>query len=177
MQRWKKTLESGGDFNLAVASPIDGYYRVVGSTYPAEHPQRQNASKVGTGYRGFLAERKVAGYVILYQEVEYGGGDRPVFDTTGKVIGKIPRGQGRESGILSTPTETEWRYVRPVFEKSVANPWSTRVVGLIGVHSSADYGERHFKTAEFQRQVDSIASEVSPYLDAIQVLVGEENRS
>jgi len=31
-----------------------------------------------------------------------------------------------------------------------------------------------FKTQEFQQQVDYIATEVSPYLDAIQVLMGEE---
>ena len=116
----------------------------------------------------------MAGYVII--NVESREGDRPAFDTTGKVIGKIPRGQGRESGILSTPAETQWRYSRPVFEKSAANPWSNRVVGILGIHSSPDYGERHFKTAEFQRQVDSIAAEVSPYLDAIQVLIGEEKQ-
>ncbi len=112
--------------------------------------------------------------MIINPEVESGEGDHSVFDTTGKVIGKIPRGQGRGSGILSTPAETEWRYCRPVFEKSAANPWSNRVVGIFSIHASPDYGERHFKTGEFQRQVDSIASEVSPYLDAIQLITGEE---
>ena len=48
------------------------------------------------------------------------------------------------------------------------------MVGIINVHSSADDADSLFKTAEFQQQVDSIATEVSPYLDAIQVLVGEE---
>ena len=75
---------------------------------------------------------------------------------------------------MAPPVERRWYYGRPVFEKSVANPWSTRVVGVIAVHSTADDGDRLFKTQEFQQQLDSIAAEVSPYLDAIQVLVGEE---
>jgi hypothetical protein len=68
----------------------------------------------------------------------------------------------------------QWIYYRPIFEKSTANPWSDRVVGIINVQSPADDADSVFKTAEFQQQVDSIASEVSPYLDAIQVLTGEE---
>ncbi len=32
-----------------------------------------------------------------------------------------------------------------------------------------------FKTEEFHNMVDAVATEVSPYLDAIQVLVGEQN--
>jgi len=65
-------------------------------------------------------------------------------------------------------------YYRPIFEKSAANPWSDRVVGIINVHLSADDADSLIKTTEFQHQVDSNASEVSPYLDAIQVLTGEE---
>ncbi len=42
------------------------------------------------------------------------------------------------------------------------------------VFAYADDADSLFKTAEFHQQVDAIASEVSPYLDAIQVLVGEE---
>jgi len=53
-------------------------------------------------------------------------------------------------------------------------PWSNRVVGVFEVFASADDADSLFKTEEFQQQVDAIASEVSPYLDAIQVLVGEE---
>ena len=99
-------------------------------------------------------------------------GNRSVFDRDGQVLGEIPA--GRPANILVHPVETKWIYYRPVFEKSAANPWSDRVVGLIIIHSSADDGDSLFKTEEFQQQVDSIATEVSPYLDAIQVLVGEE---
>ncbi len=94
-----------------------------------------------------------------------------VFDRTGRVIGEVPRYEYR---LLAPPVGTKWRYYRPVFEKSAANPWSDRVVGLIIIHSSADDADSLFKTREFQQQMDSIATEVSPYLDAIQVLVGEE---
>ncbi len=73
---------------------------------------------------------------------------------------------------LGPPTQSGG--YRPVFEKSTANPWSDRVVGIVIIHSHADDGDSLFKTVEFQQQVDSIATEVSPYLDAIQVLVGEE---
>jgi len=173
LQRRKETFNADEDLNLIVVAPINGFYRVVGSTYPADHPQRQNNTKVGTGIRGFFAERKVAGYMRETRGDDLRESKRPVFDpTTGKVIGEIPR--GRNPGILATPVERKWRYNRPVFEKSAANPWSDRVVGIIGIFSSADDGDSLFKTREFQQQVDAIASEVSPYLDAIQVLVGEE---
>ncbi len=48
------------------------------------------------------------------------------------------------------------------------------MVGIVIIHSHADDGDSLFKTVEFQQQLDSIATEVSPYLDAIQVLMGEE---
>jgi len=68
----------------------------------------------------------------------------------------------------------KWMYYRPIFEKSAANPWSDRVVGLFAVFATADDADTLFKSVKFQRMVDSIASEVSPYLDAMQVLTGEE---
>jgi len=129
---------------------------------------RQNNTRLGEGIRGFFAERKVASYVRadIYE------GNRQFFDRTGRVLGELPvRGN---PGILGTPVDMKWRYYRPVFDKSAANPWSSRVVGLLNVHSTADDADGLFKTAEFQQQVDSITTEVSPYLDAIQVLVGED---
>ena len=117
--------------------------------------------------RGFFAERKVAGYT----RARTNEGKLPVFDRNGQVLGEV----SPYNYLLFAPSvETKWRYYRPIFEKSTANPWSDQVVGLISVHSKADDGDSLFKTAEFQQQLDSIATEVSPYLDAIQVLVGEE---
>jgi len=99
-------------------------------------------------------------------------GNRPAFDQAGHVLAEVPTHWN--PGILAPNFEAKWRYFRPIFEKSAANPWSTSVVGMINVTSTADDADNLFKTKEFQQQVDSIASEVSPYLDAIQVLTGEE---
>ena len=172
LQRWKKTLKSGGDSNLVVHAPINGFYRIVGATYPAEHPMRQNSVKFGEGSLGYFSERKVAGYVHPRGVGEPKEGNRSVFDRDGQVLGEIPA--GRPANILAHAVEVKWIYYRPIFEKSIANPWSDRVVGIIHVHSAADDSDSLYKTVEFQQQVDSIASEVSPYLDAIQVLTGEE---
>lgn len=91
LQRRKKMLESGGDLNFLVSAPIDGYYRVVGATYPAEDPIRQHYVKFGEGTRGFLADRKVAGYArtsgLGQPKVK---GNRPIFDRTGEILGEIP---------------------------------------------------------------------------------------
>ncbi len=122
--------------------------------------------------RGFFAERKVAGYTRATRREDVKEDKYSVFDRTGQVIGEVPR--GANANILAHALETKWMYYRPIFEKSAANPWSDRMVGLIIVHSTADDGDSLFKTAEFQQQLDSIATEVSPYLDAIQVLTGEE---
>ncbi len=99
-------------------------------------------------------------------------GNRTVFDRAGRVLGEVP--PRRDAVTWNTPVETKWMFWRPIFEKSASNPWSDHLVGIITVHSSADDADSLFKTAEFQRQLDSIASYVSPYLDAIPVLVGEE---
>ncbi len=172
LQRWKKTLKSGGGLNLVVIAPINGFYRVVGATFPSEHPMRQNTTKLGEGLRGFFAERRVAGYARPTGAVQPKEGNRPVFDRDGQVLGEVP--SRRDPNLLALAFDIKWRYYRPIFEKSAANPWSDRVVGIITFQSPADDADSFFKTRKFQQQVDSIASEVSPYLDAIQALVGEE---
>jgi len=172
LHRRKETLKSGGGLNFVVVAPINGFYRTVGATSPPEAPSRQNYSKVGEGVRGFFAERKVAGYVRNSAWVQSKEGKRQVFDRHGQVLGEFPVGRG--AGVLGHGAETKWHYYRPVFEQSAANPWSNRVVGVFEVYASADNADSLFKMQEFQQQVDSIATEVSPYLDAIQVLTGEE---
>ena len=172
LHRRKTTYNSGGDLNFVVTAPIIGFYRVVGTTYPAEHPTRQNNTKYGEGVRGYFAERKVAGYARPGRFDQPKEGKRTVFDRGGQVLGEVTL--RREAITWNTPVGVKWMYYRPIFEKSVANPWSDRVVGIINVHSLADDADRLFKTEEFQHQVDSIAAELSPYLDAIQVLVGEQ---
>ncbi len=122
--------------------------------------------------RGFFAERKVVGYVRVSDWVKSKEGKQTAFDRAGHVLAEVPI--HRNPGILAPNVEAKWRYLRPIFEKSAANPWSTSVVGLLAVPSSADDADSLFISAKFQRMVDSIATEVSPYLDAIQVLTGEE---
>ncbi len=172
LQRRKEGFKPGGGLIFEVVAPINGFYRVVGSTLPAEAPQRQNSMKVGESIRGFLAERKVAGYVRRSSMVQSKEGKRPVFDRHGQVLAEFPAVRG--AGVLGHSVETKWHYYRPIFEKSTDNPWSDHVVGMFAVFASADDADSLFTTAEFQQQVDSIATEVSPYLDAIQVLTGEE---
>jgi len=170
LRRWQITLNPMGVSDLVVVAPINGFYRVVGATLPPDSPLRQNNSKIGEGTRGFFAERKVAGYTHLRNQPA--GGKRQLFDRHGQVFGEITSA----SRMLTSPSpfETRWHFYRPVFEKSVANPWSDRVVGIVIIHSLVDDGDSLFKTANFQQQVDAVATEVSPYLDAIQVLTGEE---
>jgi len=169
--RWKKTLKSGAITNLTVVAPINGFYRVVGGTFPAEAPNRQNSTKVGDGVLGFLAERKVAGYVHRGTGYLSKGSKRPVFDRHGQVLAELPF-VGRPAGTLATAVDAKWHYHRPIFEESAANLWSDSMVGILAVHSAADDADSFFKTKKFQNQLDSIAAEVSPYLDVIQILVG-----
>jgi len=173
LQRHIKALKWGGDSILDVQAPINGFSRVVGCSQPPEYPGRQNSQKWGEGVLGYFAERKVAGYVQRGAGRLSTESNRPVFDRHGQVLTEIPF-VGRAAGVVSWSANATWRYYRPVFEKSTANPWSDRVVGIVVIHFHTDDGDRLFQTAEFQRQVDSIATEVSPYLDAIQVLTGEE---
>ncbi len=172
LQRRKETFKPGGDFDFGVYAPINGFHRQIGSTQPAEHPARGTRSKLGEGMLGFFHERKVAGYFprnVRQPNVE---GNRPVFDRAGNLLGEVPPLPMTDR--WRTPGNSQWIYVRPIFEKSAANPWSDRVVGLFVMFAKADDADSLFKTEEFQQQVNSIATEVSPYLDAIQVLTGEE---
>jgi len=172
LHRHKKTLKWRGWVNLFIEAPINGFYRNVGATTPAEAASRQNTHKLGEGVRGFIADCKVAGYMPSSNLVQSKEGKRQVFDLHGEVLAEFPA--GRQARLLGRNAESRWHYYKPIFEKSAANPWSTRVIGLFVVIASADDADSLFKTKKFQQQVDAIASEVSPYLDAIQVLVGEE---
>ncbi len=132
---------------------------------------RQNSAKLGEGSLGYFGERKVAGYVRPRGVGESKEGNRSVFDRTGEILGEVP--PRRDAGILAHPVDVKWMYYRPIFEKSAANPWSDRVVGVLSVNASADDADSLFKTKKFQQQMDSTATEVSSYLDAVQVLMGE----
>jgi len=172
LQRRKETFSTGGGLNFAVLAPIKGFHQHVGSTLPAEHPSRGFEVKLGEGFQGFFHERKVAGYFPGSGSQPNVEGNRPVFDRAGNLLGEVPTPAMTDRWRL--PGGNKWIYIRPIFEKSTATPWSNRVVGLFIVLSSADDADSLFKTAEFQQMVDAVATEVSPYLDAIQVLVGEE---
>jgi len=159
------TLNPGGDLDLSVALLTGGFIRNVGSTLPQGHSVRQNVGKIGEGTRGYFAKEKIAGFSL--SSWNSNSVNRPVFDRFGKQIHEIP--------ARGNPLSAEkWHYYKPIFERSTTTPWSNRIVGMLTVHSSADDADNLFKTEEFHNVVDSVATEVSSYLDAIQVLTGEE---
>jgi hypothetical protein len=167
LHRRKETFKSGGDLNYCVSVLASGLLRTVGSTLPPGHSVRQREQKIGEGLQGFIFDEKVPGFAVTSQHSN--SAKRPVFDQFGRQIGEIP--------TSGAPGSAErWHYVRPIFERSTATPWSSRVVGTLLVLSSADDADSLFKTKEFHDMVDSVATEVSPYLDAIQVLMGEEKK-
>ncbi len=93
LQRWKNTLKPGGGLGFVVYAPINGFFRVVGATYPAEHPMRQNSQKLGEGTRGFFAEHKKAGYVRSSNWSQPKEANRTLFDRDGQVLSEVPWGR------------------------------------------------------------------------------------
>ncbi len=172
LRRRKETFDPEGGLIFGVNAPINGLYRVVGLTLPAEHPLWGYEEKLDEGFRAFFHNRKVAGYFPASGRQPNLEGNRPVFDRAGNLLGEVPESPMTDRWRF--PVGTKWLYCRPIFEKSTATPWSNHVVGLFIMMSPGDDSESLFKSAEFQQMVDSIATEVSPYLDAIQVLTGEE---
>ncbi len=171
LHRRAKTLKLSGDLRFNVWAPINGFYVTVGSTLPSEDPVRQIELEPVEGLPGFLANRRVAGFAQAGWHAKLEA-NRAVFDRAGQQIGEVP--PLREVNKGKSPVLEKWHYCRPIFERSSTTPWSNRLVGVLSVHSTADDGDSLFKTAEFQHLVDSVSSEVSPYLDAIQALTGEE---
>jgi len=165
LQRRKETFKPGEGLNFSVSVLTGDLLKNVASTHPPGHAGWQNVIKIGEGTRGWFVKEKNAGFVQTSRHSK--SANRPVFDRYGKQIHEIP--------ARGNPASTEkWAYHRAIFESSTTTPWSSRVVGSLLVHSSADDADSLFKTEGFHNLVDSIATEVSPYLDAIQVLVGEE---
>jgi hypothetical protein len=165
LHRSKGTLKPSGGLSFTVRVITSGFFRSVGSTFPAGHLVWQRQQKIAEGLEGYVAKEKVAGFAQASRHVN--SANRPVFDRFGKQIGEIL--------VARTPTaDAKWTYIRPIFERSTTTPWSGRVVGTLILHSSADDADSLFKTEEFHNMVDSVSREVSPYLDAIQVLMGEE---
>ncbi len=165
LHRQKKTLKSGGHLNFSVSVFTNGLIRYAASTLPPGHSGRQRNRKIGEGIRGYFIKAKIAGFTQT--SLHLNSADRPVFDRYGKRIDEIPVSQ-------NPGTFEKWAFCRPIFEESTTTPWSIRVVGALLVHSSTDDADSLFKTDEFHNMVDSVAMEVSPYLDAIQILMGEE---
>ncbi len=61
--------------------------------------------------------------------------------------------------------DLKWIYARPIFERSPQNPWSDKVIGVLTADSSdPNFGDT-FKNVSFQSRVDSLASELAPYLE------------
>jgi hypothetical protein len=144
---------------------------MVGSTLPSEDPARQLELEPDEGVTGFFANRKVPGFSSSAWKVNDTEG-RSAFDRAGQPIGEATPLRAVNKGRISV--SQKWLYCRPIFKGSPTTPWSNRLVGLFTVHSREDDANSLFKTEEFQHLVDSVASEVSPYLDAIQVVVGEQ---
>jgi len=165
LHRRKTTFNLDGDLNFSVSVVTNGLLRTVGSTFPQGHAIWQQKRKIGEGLQGYLAEAKIAGFAQT--SLHSNSANRPVFDRFGKQIGEIPVARiARSAG--------KWTYTRPIFDRLTTTPWSSRVIGTFLVHSSVEEADSLFKTEEFHDMVDSVATKVSPYLDAIQVLTGEE---
>ena len=169
LQRRIKDIDLLKGLQLTAFAPIDGLYRAVGSTHPRGAGIRKQELEPSEGLIGFIADRKTAGYC---QPTTRNPGQSDVYDRSGQVIGQ--RGPLRDFNRIKTIMGGKWNYARPIFEKSGANPWSNRVVGVLMVHSMADDADSFFRNVEFQVQMDSLASDVSPYLDAIQMLMAEK---
>jgi len=165
LDRNKKKVKSGGGLNFSVSVVTGGLIRYAASTRPGGDLGRQRDRKIGEGIRGFFTKALIAGY--MQTSLHVNSANRAVFDQFGKQIGEIPVSRNPGSG-------EKWAYCRPIFEESTSTPWSRRIIGNLLVHSSDDDADSLFKTKAFQAMVDSIATEVSPYLDAIQVLMGDE---
>ncbi len=165
LHRRAETLKPGGDLNFSVSVLTNGFLRTISSTFPPGHSGWQRDRKIGEGVQGYFAKAKIAGFT--QSSLHINSANRPVFDRFGKRIDELP--VSRNPAIAG-----KWLYCRPIFEESTTTPWSSRVVGILIVNSSADDADSLFKTEEFHNMVDSVATEVSPYLDAIQVLTGEE---
>jgi len=158
-------VQPSGEINLSASVLTNDILKIVGTTFPPGHLGRQHQRKLGEGVQGYFAEAKTAGFAQTTRKSK--SANRPVFDRFGKQIGELPVSRNAASA-------GKWTYVRPIFERSTTNPWSSRVVGTLIVHSSADEADSLFKTEEFHNMIDSVATEVSPFLDAIQVLMGDE---
>lgn len=171
LHRRVRELKQSSQMRFTVFTISEGVYRTVASTFPQGDPVRQSELKFGEGIPGYLAERKIAGFGITSWNIK-DSPNRPIFDRAGLLIGEIPPLPDDKRG--KTPPGEKWLYARPIFERTTATPWSNRLVGILAVNSTAEDADNYFKTEEFQQLVDSVATEVSPYLDAIQVLVAEQ---
>ncbi len=169
LQRRIKDIDLLKGLQLSVRAPIDGLYRVVGSTHPRGAGVRQEELEPNEGIVGFIATQKVPGYS---QTTLRSPGKSDVYDRSGQVIGQ--RTPLRDFNRGKTAIGTKWNYGRPIFEKSGANPWSNKVVGVLMVQSMADDADSFFRNVDFQLQMDSLATEVAPYLDSLQMLTAKD---
>ncbi len=169
LQRRIKDVDLLKGLQLSASTPIDGLYRVVGSSLPLGATFRQRVVEPNEGLVGFVGAQQIAGYTQISLSKP---GQNDVYDRSGRVIGQTRpmRDVNRAKNVVGT----KWIYGRPIFEKSGVNPWSNKVVGVLVVHSTSDDADSLFRNVEFQVQMDSLASDVAPYLDALQMLMAKD---
>ena len=149
-----------------IVAPVDGLYRVVATTFPSNHPIRQIQLAHDEGFVGFISTRKVPGY----SRAAFAGAD--VFDcATAEVIGQ--RGAMRDINKAALGRAGAWVYQHPIFENAAATPWSNRVVGMLVINALNSDADQVFRNFDFQLQINSLAADVAPYLDALHTLLAE----
>lgn len=169
LQRRAKDVDLLKGLTLSAHAPIDGLFKVVATTAPPGATLRQRVHELNEGLLGFVIAQQIAGYI---QRPGKNSGPNDVYDRSGRVIGQSS--PVRDINRAKTIVGAKWVYSRPIFEKSGANPWSDKVVGVLSVHSTADDADNLFRNVEFQVQMDSLASDISPYLDALQMLLAKD---
>ncbi len=165
LNRQKKTLALGEDLNFSISVLTGGLIKNAVSTHTQGYSAVQVERKVGEGVRGYFVKKNLAGF--FQASLHSKSTNRPVFDRFGKRFDEIP--VSRIPGL-----DSKWYYCMPISQVSTTTQWSGVVTGILIVASCAENADSLFKTEEFHNMVDAIATEVSPYLDAIQVITGEE---
>lgn len=136
-----------------VFAQVGGYHKVVAATVSASAPVRKIELELESGIVGYAFRHKKA---ILANSLHE---RRSIYDLQCKLIGD--QKELDDSTLEKCDIAVQWIYAMPIYD---GKQFSTKVVGVFTVDSTEKGDVDLFQTAAFQKEIEEIAADVSPYL-------------
>ncbi|HEV7905187.1 MAG TPA: hypothetical protein VGO96_15205 [Pyrinomonadaceae bacterium] len=145
-----------------VFAQVEGYHRIIASTDDAAASVRKIALELDEGLVGYAYNHKVSIFADSLIECS------TIYDRYFKSIGQ-PQAIDH-STLEKCDIAVQCVYTMPIYENKRSAPWSNNVIGVLTVDSTQRNDDKLFLSNAFQKEVEEIAADITPYLAVFEEL-------